>query len=769
MLRLETPPCCPVPPHPRLPEIRAGLSVLPRQLTGFPDYRRAMLAAVPTKEALDGWTADGADDLGVMLIEAFAYVLDIAGFYDMLIAGRSYVGTALDDQVMREIVALIGYVPRPAMVSRVLLALEAQGEDKVTAATATGFRSQAFGVEPPQIFELLAPADVWPQRNKWTLAPWRQSVFDGILRFLPGEGPSVGTVVALTGSTSRFVGRVASVETSTEADGLKYQIVRFETWQPTFLAGVYLSTLNAASLTLRAGISPLAASPLSLSGGSGTAILDSLYPHIGRSTVAALEIDGAVQPAWITAVSTYTHELKDSTSKVLGSIPLTKIEFNAVGTIPANASVFFHLVPRPLGRPTRVAETGITLAMMQPTAALQKPVKPLNGAPSSGKAIAAGAKDQGALVPGSVTIAADGRASFQPDAGAAAFAEPLVIPVNLFGNVVEAVRGETVVQEQLGSADASVAGQRFKLRKKPLSWIEDASRTLGRAPQLNVRVDGLAWTYVESFYGRGPEERIYRVEMALDGTATIVFGDGVRGARPDSGISNVTAGYRVGAGAAKPPAGSIRQFAKPAKGLARVSGPLSGFGGADAESAAELRTAAPTAMLSLGRAVSTADFEAMARAYSGVANAAVAYSWDPARHEATIMVWTISDSGDVSAALGDYLRARAVPGLAIRAAPAVAVAVPVFDVHVVAAEGYDPAAVRDAVRQALFDPSAGLLGPSRIAISAPLFRSHLLAAIHAVTGVREVRSIMIQSGEMPKAMTLAEGQWFDFLSHGQVL
>ena len=101
--------------------------------------------------------------------------------------------------------------------------------------------------------------------------------------------------------------------------------------------------------------------------------------------------------------------------------------------------------------------------------------------------------------------------------------------------------------------------------------------------------------------------------------------------------------------------------------------------------------------------------------------------------------------------------------------PATAVQVPVFDVHVEAADGYEPGAVREAVRQALFDPSAGLLCPRRIAISAPLFRSHLLAAIHAVTGVREVRSIMLQAGEMPKAMTLGEGQWFDFLSHGQVL
>lgn len=771
MLRRDTSACCPVPPHPRLPEIRAGLSSLPRQLTGFPDYRRTMLAAIPGQAALEGWRADGAHDLGVMLIEAWAYVLDIAGFYDKIVAERAYIGTAQDDVVMREIVALLGYVPRPAMAARVKLAIEADGYDKVVAPLATGFRSQGFDAEAPQVFELPAAADIWPQRNKWTLAPYRLGLFDGNLRFLPGEGPSPGTVVAVSTQTSRFVGRVAAVDTMTEADGLKYQIVQFETGSPAAFAGTALANLRAESLPMRVGLHALVAraTALALSGGNGHAVLDSLYPQISRQTVAAIEVDGVLRPAWITGVTTYKHKQVVGTGGAKAKIWLSKILFSAVGTIPADASVIFHLAPRALGRPTRPAETAITLDMMRPTAALERPVKPLGSAPYAGNAVAAGAKAAGALVPGTIALGAGGTGAFQPDAGAIAFAEPLVTPIRLYGNVVEAVRGETVGEEVLGSGDAAAARQRFTLRKKPLTWIEDASQGLGRAPQLTVRIDGLAWTYVESFYGRGPDERVYRVEMAADGKATVVLGDGVTGARATSGVSNVTASYRWGAGAAKPPAGSIKQFSRPARGLARVAGPLAAYGGADAEKADELRAAAPTAMLSLGRAVSIADFEAMARGYSGIANAAVAYSWDAVRHEATILVWIISDGGDVSGSLAQFLAARAVPGLAIRVVNALPVVVPVFDITVDAAEGHAPDAVREAVRIALFDPAAGWLCARRIAISAPLFRSHLLAAIHAVAGVKSVRSIAIQSGEMPKAMTLAEGQYFDFLANGQVL
>ena len=781
MLRLENRPCCPVPRHPPLPDIRAGLTALPRQLVGFPEYRRAMLAAVSTPEPLmdsgltplAGWKADGAHDLGVMLIEAWAYVLDITAFYDAIVAERAYVGTALDDNVMREIVALLGYVPRPAMVSRVQLAIEASGEDRVTAPTATGFRSEAFDSEPPQVFETGAPADIWPQRNRWTLAPVRLDAFDGTLRFPPATAPSVGAILAVStdGGEVLAAGRVAMVATSTEADSLKYQIVTFEHGPLAVPVGTPLSTLRADIYPMRVGLSPLVlrTSAVGTVSGGQFAVLDALYPQIGRRGSVIVEINGVLTPATILAVGQYSHSQSTGVPATSVTIPLTKLEFAWTGSIDPAAEVFFHLQPRRIGRPTRPAETALTIDLVRDSGALEKPVKPLGSAPWSGDAIAVGAKAAGAALPGTVTIEAEGSAEFEVDAAAAPFAEPLLTPVNIHGNVVEAVRGETVGHEVLGSGAAAVAGQRFTLRKKPLSWIEDASQGLGRAPQLTVRVDGLEWTYVESFYRRRWDERIYKVEMATDGTATVVFGDGVNGARPASGVANVTASYRFGAGAAKPPAGSIKQFARPARGLARVLGPLAATGGADAETASEIRTAAPTAMLSLGRAVSLADFEAMVRSYSGIANAAIAYSWDAVRHEPVVMAWIISDAGDPSGALAEYLAARAVPGLPIRVAPATPVVVPVFDVTVDAAEDHAPDTVREAVRVALFDPTAGLLCPRRIAIAAPLFRSQLLAAIHAVPGVGSVRSIMTATGEMPKAMIVGEGQWLDFLTNGQVL
>jgi len=131
--------------------------------------------------------------------------------------------------------------------------------------------------------------------------------------------------------------------------------------------------------------------------------------------------------------------------------------------------------------------------------------------------------------------------------------------------------------------------------------------------------------------------------------------------------------------------------------------------------------------------------------------------------------WIVADAGDPSATLAAWLSARALPGLAIRILLATRIEVPVFDVSLATAPGHAPETVRAAVRAALFDPATGVLAPRNVPVGAPLFRSQLVAAIHAVPGVAAVPSVTLGSGPMPKALVPGEGAWFDFLAHGQVL
>jgi len=758
----DDPSCgCPQAAHPPRPGIPAGLdSLTGRQGSGFPEYRAAMLAALPAHAALAGWRARSAGDLGVMLLEAWAYVLDSTGFYDARIAERSYLPTAPDEIAARRLTDLIGHRPRPAMAARVRLALRAEGTDPVTLPKGTGFRSGPFDSEPPQVFELPAETVIWPRRNSWKVAPIRADDFDGVLRFLPGRAPSAGALLRIGGGSLVAAARVEAMSSEAAADGNSYQRATLSAAGSAALAplvGQPRSALSVEILRL-----PLAesgfATRATTSGDIDSLTLDAVYPQVRADSPAILELGAALHAVTITTTSVETLTIDRATgAKAFG----TKATFAPAIARPAGAAATLHVNPFPLGAPTRPAKTAITGDDLTAGMPLVSPVASLSGAPASGQAVLVGAGKQGALTPGSLVELGDGAARFQPDASAAPIDPPLLAPLTLHGNVVEAVRGETVVDEALGSGDAAKPFNSFTLKKSPLAWVEDASQPGGRRPEVSIRVDQFEWQRVDSFFGHGPDERIYTVRAEPDGHTRITFGDGRRGARVPSGVSNVRATYRFGAGAAKPPPGAINQIAVPIRGLVQVRGPLPATGGADPEAAGELRRSAPAGTLTLGRAVSLADFAALARSFPGVLNAAAAWAWDERRQRAAAKLWIVPDGGDPSAALQPWLAGQASTDLVIVVAIAGRASFTSLSITLEFAAGHDPTLVAAAARAALFDPIQGLLAPRNQAIGAALFRSALTHRLHQVPGVASVVSILLDGSAMPDAVGPGQGNWFD--------
>ena len=85
---------------------------------------------VNVQRPLRDWRAREGDDVGIMLLEMWAYVLDVLAFYDERIANESYLPTAIRPVSLQELIALIGYLPRPAIGAEVTLALFAEtGKD----------------------------------------------------------------------------------------------------------------------------------------------------------------------------------------------------------------------------------------------------------------------------------------------------------------------------------------------------------------------------------------------------------------------------------------------------------------------------------------------------------------------------------------------------------------------------------------------------------------------------------------------------------------
>ena len=194
--------------------------------------------------------------------------------------------------------------------------------------------------------------------------------------------------------------------------------------------------------------------------------------------------------------------------------------------------------------------------------------------------------------------------------------------LTLTANVAAATNGNTIgVPEVLGSGDASQVNQSFTLKSTPLTYTSAATAT-GAESTLEIRVNDLLWTEVPSLYGLGPNDQSYITRRADDGTTTVIFGDGVTGARLPTGSNNVAANYRTGTGTAgNVAAGSLSILQTRPAGIRGVTNPLAASGGADPEDLAHARANAPLTVLTLDRIVSLEDYEDFAAAFAGIGKA----------------------------------------------------------------------------------------------------------------------------------------------------
>jgi predicted phage baseplate assembly protein len=195
--------------------------------------------------------------------------------------------------------------------------------------------------------------------------------------------------------------------------------------------------------------------------------------------------------------------------------------------------------------------------------------------------------------------------------------------VTVLANVALATHGETVPDEVLGRGDNAQANQRFRLKKRPLTYLPDADSETGRRGALEVRVNGVLWAEAPSLYELEGDSQSYIVRQDSQGWSHVIFGDGQRGARLlSSQGENVVATYRNGLGpAGEVPAHSLTLLQTRPLGVQAVTNPLPASGGTEPETVNQARRKAPLSVRSLDRIVSLSDFEAYAGAFAGVRQA----------------------------------------------------------------------------------------------------------------------------------------------------
>jgi hypothetical protein len=795
--------------------IPAGLDALPRQLRSFSEVRRALLAAIPQQPALSQWRAHTTQDLGLMLIEMWAYVSDVLNFYDERIANEVYIRTAVRRPSLRKLVELLGYVPAPGLAATVTLAALAEGRTLVTLPTGTGFRSDAFTdpvtstQQAPQVFEITKPATIDPIKNQWTIGPQPDNVSTQATPTEAAQGLTIGTsrsfLVFVTTGLGLAPGRLAmitaggtpsptqvvSITSFGGKDGKSYAEVALNPAVQIPASVSNPATIDVKVPTIFATVTqnkPSNNDPV-LSG--AVVYLDKVYPQLRTGDPVYVNLPPAAGSPTINSVksvvqaqvnvpgATATIQTPGAKPTVINGIAsVTKVTLaKNLPSVSTSTDFTFAFSFNPAGIVTTVGKTQLTADDFKNGLAVTGTVQVPSDATPVGNGVfnegpeflIADVDKKGADFQGTLAINSAGNARLT---GTLPTNSPSSFRTNIitFGNIIQATRGESVTNEVLGSGNPQQSGQQFQLKKSPLTYLP-ANNDVGRITTLSVFVDGVQWQEMRTFFNCGPQSRVYTVRADDNQNSIITFGDGVRGARLPSGVNNVIASYRFGSGAAAPPAGAIQQIARSVLGLRAVRSPVAALPGKDPDTPAQLRQAAPRTALLFSRLVSVADFQGYSSTYAGVVKANATFVWDQDKQQPGVTVTVI---GDVDTdALKTNLIALAEQGLLITVNPAHAVEVD-LTLNIEVDTRFKSDDVLTAVKAALVDTTTGPLAPNQAVIGPDQFLvSPIYETVQAVPGVVSLVSATItadpsggvtlnQNLGADQLICVPTGEFFDF-------
>jgi hypothetical protein len=272
-----------------------------------------------------------------------------------------------------------------------------------------------------------------------------------------------------------------------------------------------------------------------------------------------------------------------------------------------------------------------------------------------------------------------------------------------------------------------------------------------RAGRPAVTLDGTLlgahepWTPQLDLLGSDGDAPEFVVEVEHDGAATLRFGDGIHGRRPDTGTV-FEATYRVGNGVAgNVGIGAIAHIARSGGGVTRVDNPLAAVGGVDPEAADAIRRDAPEAYLFQQRAVTEGDYAEVSERNPAVQRAQATFRWTGSWH--TVFVTADAVGGHaVDEAFETDLRGHLEPfrmagyDLEVDAPRFVPLEVAL---HLCVEPDYFRAHVKAAVLDVLSsrvrpDGTLGFFHPDRFSFGQAVYLSAIVAAAQAVPGVESV-------------------------------
>lgn len=332
----------------------------------------------------------------------------------------------------------------------------------------------------------------------------------------------------------------------------------------------------------------------------------------------------------------------------------------------------------------------------------------------------------------------------------------------LKGNNIVATHGESVFDEPLFIGDGT-PGQRMTFSRKPVTHlVERGPFTRRRSrPELEVRVDGVLWDEVETFFQSKPSDLHYVTFIDENDTLTITFGTGRRGSVVPAG-AEVKAVYRIGLGSQGNVGSDTLTVALSAiPQITKITNPFNAEGGADRETTEEAKISGPGSIIAQERAVTLQDYELLAKAFPGVGKAKARVGLRGGYKVVQLYIApenpTVIPPPFASGALKEALKGHLEARQPVNRMAGVDVLDPIYVPVDVSVDVYLKAdAAQEAVRKAVMEILHDLLSFARLEFGQPIRVGEVFAALHPVEGVAYVLLKRLARSGLPPA-TLHEG------------
>lgn len=371
------------------------------------------------------------------------------------------------------------------------------------------------------------------------------------------------------------------------------------------------------------------------------------------------------------------------------------------------------------------------------------------------------------------------------------------------GNIVLADHGRTLPVEQLGTVPDSTLfyvsqhqrcepstpeavpprfrpqlGQPLVAQHPPYDHANALARSAAWATRLSPAAalpavelslvpafDSEIWHPQRDLLNSPGDEPEFVLEVENDGRARVRFGDDENGRRPNAG-ETFYARYRTGAAlAGNIGADALAHVVVNQPAIVGVRNPLPGSGGATPESIEAVRQNAPQAFRTQERAVTPADYEAIALRFPGVQRAAATIRWTGSWYTVFITVDRLGAApitAEFEREFRAHMNAYRMMGYDLEVdGPAY---VPLeIEVEVCVKPEY----FRSAVRAALLDVlssrtlpggTRGLFHPDNFSFGQPVYLSRIYAAVSDVPGVQSAQVTRFQIQDQPNTSGLAAGK-----------